>query len=84
MRWDNLNVTDCLSCTQASQQDISAIVQKTGAFLSGCKSKYPGVRRELEGGLTDFIQTLTAGATLTPSLNLDGGFYPQPAIVRMP
>jgi hypothetical protein len=36
-----------------------------------CESKYPGVRRQLEDWLNDFIRDLKAGPTAAPILSLD-------------
>jgi len=71
MKWHRQDVADLLFCKEASLEDTSAIVQKTGAFLLGCKSKYPGVRRQLEAGLNEFIRDLKAGPAAAPILSLD-------------
>ncbi len=71
MKWDKLDVTDCLFCREASAQEISVVERNAGAFLSGCKSKYPGVRRELEEGLTHFVGQLNAGSGAAPFLKLN-------------
>ena len=70
MKWNRLDVTNCLVCREVSVEEVSTVAQRTGTFLSGCKSKYPHVSRELEEGLTDFIKRLRAGAA-TPFLKLD-------------
>lgn len=70
MKWNRLDVTNCLYCSGASAQEVSDAVQKTGAFLSGCKSKYPHVSRDLEEGITEFIRRLRGGVA-NPFLKLN-------------
>jgi hypothetical protein len=71
MKWHKPCGAVYLFCKEASREDISAIVRKTEAFLSGCKSISPGVRRELEDGLTNFIRDLKTGAKAAPILKLN-------------
>jgi len=71
MKWDWLDGTDCLFCREASAAEISAVGQKTRVFVAGCKSRYPGVRRELEGGLNYFMGQLNAGTGASPFLKLN-------------
>ena len=71
MKWERQDVGNCLFCTQATQEEITVAVQNTKAFLSGCKTKYPFVRRGLEDGLTDFGRSLSAGSTASPILSFN-------------
>ena len=70
MRWNRIDFTDCLICEEISPEEGRAIAQSVEAFIAGCKSKYPGIRRELKEGLTRFVQELRSNVPASSNLTL--------------